>query len=57
LRNLVLILVLGFVLWAAGSPMPATVDAAGISPLLTAPFVLVVAAVAAALMFRRTSHG
>lgn len=56
LRNLVLVLVLGFVLWVDG-PMPATVDSVGVSPLLTAPAVLAAAAAAAMLMFRRTSHG
>jgi uncharacterized membrane protein YphA (DoxX/SURF4 family) len=57
LRNLVLILVLGFVLWV-DAPMRATVDAVGVSPLVTAPAVLVTAAAAAMLMFRRrTSHG
>jgi uncharacterized membrane protein YphA (DoxX/SURF4 family) len=56
LRNLVLVLVLGFVLWV-DAPMPATVDSVGVSPLLTAPAVLAAAAAAAILMFRRTSHG
>ncbi len=55
-RNVVLLLVLGFVLWV-DAPMPATLDSVGVSPLLTAPVVLVAAVAAAMLMFRRTSHG
>ncbi|HEX7265010.1 MAG TPA: MauE/DoxX family redox-associated membrane protein [Candidatus Dormibacteraeota bacterium] len=55
-RNVLFVLVLGFVLWA-DEPMPATVDSAGVSPLLTAPAVMALAVAAAMLMFRRTSHG
>ena len=54
-RNVVLLLVLGFVLWVDAPT--ATLDSVGVSPLLTAPVVLVAAAAAAMLMFRRTSHG
>jgi hypothetical protein len=56
LRNLVFVLVLAFVLWV-DAPMPATMDSIGVSPLLTAPAVMAVAAAAATLMFRRISHG
>jgi|GEM_PF-3696486 len=56
LRNVGFVLVLGFVLWV-DAPMPATIDSIGVSPLLTAPAVMVVAAAAATLMFRRVSHG
>ena len=56
LRNLAMILVLGFVLWV-DAPMRATVDSAGVSPLVTAPAVLALAIAAARLMFRRANHG
>jgi uncharacterized membrane protein YphA (DoxX/SURF4 family) len=56
-RNLVLLFALGLVLWI-DAPMPATVDSVGVSPLLTAPAVLMAAVAAATVMFRRrTSNG
>jgi uncharacterized membrane protein YphA (DoxX/SURF4 family) len=55
-RNLVLIVLLLFVL-RLGVSMPATADSAGLSPLLTAPAVLLAGITTATFMFRRTGHG